>query len=77
MGQRLGWQLTARNKTALVVAGAAILLTASGYAFSITVWDWLELLIVPAAIALGVFWLESRQSQRDREASERDRRRER
>src|SRR5215216_325432 len=30
--------------------------------------DYLELLIVPAALALGVFWLNSRQDKRDQKA---------
>jgi hypothetical protein len=33
-----------------------------------TFWDYLELLIVPAALALGVYWLNRRQDERDREA---------
>src|SRR5687767_13929296 len=33
-----------------------------------TFWDCLELLIVPAALALGVYWLNRRQDERDREA---------
>lgn len=31
-------------------------------------WDYLELLIVPAALALGVYWLNRAQSEREREA---------
>jgi hypothetical protein len=31
-------------------------------------WDYLELLIVPAALALGVYWLNRRQEERNREA---------
>jgi hypothetical protein len=37
-------------------------------------WDYLELLIVPAALALGVYYLNRRQDKRDRKAEE-DRRR--
>jgi hypothetical protein len=33
-------------------------------------WDYLDLLIVPAALALGVFWLNRRQSQRDQQAED-------
>jgi hypothetical protein len=33
-------------------------------------WDYLELLIVPAALALGVWWLNRAQSEREREAEE-------
>jgi uncharacterized protein YjbI with pentapeptide repeats len=31
-------------------------------------WDFLELLIVPAALALGVYWLNRRQDERNRES---------
>jgi hypothetical protein len=34
-----------------------------------TLWDWLKLLIVPAALALGVFWL-NRAQERERQAHE-------
>jgi hypothetical protein len=40
-----------------------------------TFWDYLELLIVPAALAIGVYWLNRAQSARERAADEaRDRR---
>ena len=32
-----------------------------------TLWDWLQLLGAPAAIAFGVYWLGTRQTQRERE----------
>jgi hypothetical protein len=32
-----------------------------------TVWDWLEVLIVPAALAIGVYWLNRRQAKRERD----------
>jgi uncharacterized protein YjbI with pentapeptide repeats len=31
-------------------------------------WDYLDLLIVPAALALGVYWLNRRQNERDQQA---------
>jgi hypothetical protein len=34
------------------------------------IWDYLDLLIVPAALALGVYWLNRAQSQREREAED-------
>jgi len=40
-------------------------------------WDWLELLIVPAALAIGVYWLNRRQTEREREAQAAQRERER
>ena len=31
-------------------------------------WDYLELLIVPVALAIGVYWLNQRQNERDQQA---------
>lgn len=42
-----------------------------------TLWDWLEIFIVPAALALGVAWLTWMQGQREREAEETQQERER
>jgi uncharacterized protein YjbI with pentapeptide repeats len=39
-------------------------------------WDYLDLLIVPAALALGVYWLNRRQNERDQQAEEERSRRE-
>jgi len=33
-------------------------------------WDYLDLLIVPAALALGVYWLNRRQTERDQQAED-------
>ncbi len=44
------------------------LLVAIGYLYGITLWDWAQLLIVPAVIAGGVAWLNWVQSKREREA---------
>jgi uncharacterized protein YjbI with pentapeptide repeats len=60
----------------LALAGAVIGVIVYGYlarpgwigVADKTFWDYLELLIVPAALALGVYWLNRLQSQRDREA---------
>jgi len=40
-------------------------------------WDYLELLIVPAALAIGVYWLNRAQSEREREAEDAQQQRER
>jgi uncharacterized protein YjbI with pentapeptide repeats len=42
-----------------------------------TFWDYLELLIVPAALAIGVYWLNRAQQERDREADQAQQQRER
>jgi hypothetical protein len=39
-------------------------------------WDYLELLVVPAALALGVYWLNRAQQERERKADEVQRKRE-
>jgi hypothetical protein len=39
-------------------------------------WDYLELLIVPAALALGVYWLNRAQQERERKAEDAQRERE-
>jgi hypothetical protein len=36
-----------------------------------TLWDWLQLLIVPLVLALGAFALNAAQSDRDREQEDR------
>ena len=33
-------------------------------------WDYLDLLIVPAALALGVYWLNQRQNERDQQVAD-------
>jgi hypothetical protein len=40
-------------------------------------WDYLELLIVPTALAIGVYWLNRAQNEREREAEEAQKQRER
>jgi uncharacterized protein YjbI with pentapeptide repeats len=40
-------------------------------------WDYLDLLFVPAALALGVYWLNRRQNERDQQAEETQRERNR
>jgi hypothetical protein len=39
-------------------------------------WNYLDLLIVPAALALGVYWLNRRQNERDQQAEKTQRERE-
>jgi hypothetical protein len=82
--QKPRWQPTRKQ---LLWAGgittlAFLLIVICGYLFGWkwtglpkkTLWDYLELLIVPAALALGVYWLNRRQEERGREAdAERER----
>lgn len=43
------------------------LLVAIGYSYGITLWDWIKLLVVPAAIAAGGLWFNRQQQERQRE----------
>jgi len=52
------------------------LLVAIGYSYSITLWDWLKLLIVPAVIAAGGLWFNQQQQERQQEDVRRQRERE-
>jgi uncharacterized protein YjbI with pentapeptide repeats len=60
--QRLVWGIRGA-----IVLGLVLLIAS---AVDKTLWDYLELLIVPAALALGVFWLNRRQDIRDQQAQE-------
>jgi uncharacterized protein YjbI with pentapeptide repeats len=44
------------------------ILVAIGYSYGVTLWDWIKILIVPTALALGVYWLNQRQDERERQA---------
>jgi uncharacterized protein YjbI with pentapeptide repeats len=55
--KRIFWTL------GLVVLLAILILV--GYAFDKTLWDWLELLVVPTVLVIGAFWLNRAQRQRE------------
>jgi hypothetical protein len=61
--------------TSAIVAVLAISILI-GYPYGITLWDWLMLLIVPAALAIGVYWLNQLQTERERNAQAAQRARE-
>ncbi|HSK82962.1 MAG TPA: pentapeptide repeat-containing protein [Rubrobacter sp.] len=44
-------------------------LIAIGYSYGITLWDWLQLLIVPAVIAGGGIWFNRQQQERQLQAN--------
>jgi hypothetical protein len=48
----------------LAILSVAVLI---GYRYGITLWDWLQLLIVPAVIAGGGLWFNRRQQKREHE----------
>jgi uncharacterized protein YjbI with pentapeptide repeats len=60
------------SRRQLLWAGATVgLLTIAiliGYRYDITLWAWIKILIVPAAIAIVVAWINWAQRQREREA---------
>jgi uncharacterized protein YjbI with pentapeptide repeats len=62
------WRPTPRQVLwAIRIAIALGLLLAISYAYGITLWDWLKLLIVPAVIAIGGLWFNRQQQERQRE----------
>jgi hypothetical protein len=56
--------------------GVLIVLIIIGYRFGVTLWDWAQLLIVPAVIAGGGIWFNNEQKARDREREEQQKTRE-
>ena len=58
--------------TGIAIAVALIILVGVGYLYGNTLWDWLELLIVPAVLAGGAIWFN--RSQRNRELALEERR---
>jgi hypothetical protein len=72
---RLGrspWRATSRQL--LWVGAAIVLLTVAvlvGYRYDTTLWDWLQLLVVPAVIVGGGIWFNRQQRERELEVAER------
>jgi hypothetical protein len=62
-GRQLQWA-----GAAVAILTIAILI---GYPFGIKLWDWIELLIVPAVIAGGGLWFNRQQRERELEIAER------
>jgi Pentapeptide repeats (8 copies) len=73
----LNWRLTTKQLVWILRIGIVFgILFAVGYPYKITVWDWLDLLIVPAAVAFGALWFDQRQRARENQAEQESRRRE-
>src|SRR5229473_508174 len=53
---------------ALVIFGYLLRLAWTGF-FNRTLWDWLQLLIVPIMLAVGGFWLNQIQKDREEKAT--------
>ncbi len=61
------WQLTAPQVLwAIRIAIVLGILVLIGYPYGITLWEWAQLLIVPAVIAAGGAWFNSMQDARER-----------
>jgi len=69
MEQDPRWQPTTREKLIGATVLVVVLLVIAAYSAEWTgvpereLWDWLQLLIVPAALALGVYWLNRAQQE--------------
>jgi hypothetical protein len=73
----LNWRLTTKQLVWILRIGIVFgILFVVGYPYKITVWDWLDLLIVPAAVAFGALWFDQRQRTRENQAEKESRRRE-
>src|SRR5918995_2977366 len=71
------WRPTRRQVLWTVgIVAALIVFVLIGYRYGITLWDWIKILIVPAAIAIGVAWL-NRAQERERQAQDAQREQER
>jgi hypothetical protein len=64
------WRPTPRQGLwAIRVAILLSLLFAVGYAYGVTLWDWIKLLIVPAVIAGGGLWFNTQQREREQQTA--------
>jgi uncharacterized protein YjbI with pentapeptide repeats len=68
-----GWQLTAGQRLVWAVRGAIVvgILALIASAVDKTLWNWLDLLIVPVVLAIGGYLFTSSQNQATERASER------
>jgi Pentapeptide repeats (8 copies) len=68
-----GWQPTAGQALVWVIRGAVVLGVFVLIAFAVdkTLWGWLDLLIVPAVLAIGGYLFNSSQNQATQRAAER------
>jgi uncharacterized protein YjbI with pentapeptide repeats len=61
------WRPTPRQSLWAIRLGIVLsLLVAIGYSYGITLWDWIKLLVVPAAIAAAGLWFNRQQQERQR-----------
>jgi uncharacterized protein YjbI with pentapeptide repeats len=67
------WQGLWAIRIVLAIIVGLGLLTVAGRPFGITLWDWLELLVVPAVIAGGGLWFTNQRAKTDREIAKKSR----
>ena len=61
------WRPTPRQSLWAIRLGIVLsLLVAIGYSYGITLWDWIKLPVVPAAIAAAGLWFNRQQQERQR-----------
>jgi hypothetical protein len=62
------WRPTPRQVLwAVRIAVVLSLILAIGYFYNITLWDWIKLLIIPAAIAAAGVWFNQQQREREQD----------
>jgi uncharacterized protein YjbI with pentapeptide repeats len=77
VGQRISWRPSRRQAIwAIGIVVTLIVMFLITYAYEADLWDWLELLIVPAVLAAGGFWLNKAQRQRELDRQEAQRKNE-
>jgi uncharacterized protein YjbI with pentapeptide repeats len=72
MDQEHRWRLTKQQVLwGIAIAVVLVILVCVGYLYGVTLWDWLELLIVPAALTGSAIWFNWAQRQRELTLEER------
>jgi hypothetical protein len=65
------WRPTPRQVLwAVRIAVVLSLIVAIGYFYNITLWDWIKLLIIPAAIAAAGVWFNQQQREREQDIAQ-------
>jgi hypothetical protein len=68
--QQRWWVIVRRIPAYVWIVGSSVLALALilvGYRYKITLWDWAQLLFVPAVLAAGGLWFNRQQQERQRE----------
>jgi hypothetical protein len=66
------WRPTTQQDLWAIRIGIVLgLLVTIGYSYGVTLWDWIKLLIIPAAIAGAGLWFNTQQREREREREQR------